>query len=218
MTTDKKYNLVIITGVVLLLLVIGFIVFMAFFDKSSSVSKKQGKSIRSILAIGDSNTQANFSYADKLRAAYPNITVKKISENGQNTSWMLQQLQNELATNKYDAIVILGGSNDVYGGMSVEKTKENLANMNNLIKSKGSIAVFITPPNKDFYTGRTDANQKKLYDLVDWMKRQNFDVFVNFKDITNNQNLFSSTDGYLHPQSQAHAILVQQIAKQLNLT
>ena len=45
--------------------------------------------------------------------------------------------------------------------------------MYDLIHSKGSKVLAVTPPNKDYYVNRTDTKQKLLYDLVDWMNRNN---------------------------------------------
>jgi len=178
----------------------------------------KNKSISKILFIGDSNTAANFSYADQLKKDFPDLTIKKISQNGANTSWMKTQLENELKNNKYDVVAILGGSNDVYGGQKLDFSKNNLSSMYNLIHDKGYKVLAVTPPNKNFYVNKTDAKQKTLTDLVSWIKNnKDVDYFIDFNNITNNKNYFTSADGYLHPQSSAHKILEQQTVQKLNL-
>lgn len=185
-------------------------------SKKSSVAKKG--SVRSILAVGDSNTNANFSYADQLRQRFPGLVIKKIAQDGANSSWMKAQLEQELQNNKYDAISILGGSNDVYGGVNIGLTKYNLDSMYRLAHIKGSKVLDITPPNKDFYTQKTDQKQVALHELVDWIKgNRNIDFLIDFYTITNNKSFFASNDGYLHPQAGAHSILAQQVAQKLNL-
>lgn len=199
-----KYHLLALTS-----LLAGALALMYFHSSKRKVG--------SVLFIGDSNTKANFSYADKIQASHPNLKVKKIAENGKNTSWMLEQLKKELSKNKYDMVAVLGGSNDIYGDVPLKTTEDNLIQMLKLIKASGAIAVFSTPPNKDFYTQKTQSRQDKLYSLVDWMKTQTFDVFINFHQLTGNKSLFSSSDGYLHPQSSAHKLLAEQLESKTNL-
>lgn len=209
-----KTKKIIIIGVVVILILLATIFFLS---KDKSILRAKNP-IRSILAVGDSNTAANFSYVDQIRKHFPSIKIKKIAQNGANTSWMKSQLQQELQNNKYDVISILGGSNDIYGGVNLDTTKSNLDYMYNLSHSKGSKVIAISPPSKDFYVNKTDQKQAMLSDLVNWMNNnKNIDYFIDFHKITNNKNLFSSADGYLHPQSGAHAILENQVKQELNL-
>jgi lysophospholipase L1-like esterase len=155
---------------------------------------------------------------DQLRQRFPGLIVKKIAQDGANSSWMKSQLEQELQNNKYDAIGILSGSNDVYGGVNIGLTKYNLDAMYRLAHIKGSKVLAITPPNKDFYTQKTDQKQVALHELVDWIKgNRNIDFLIDFYTITNNKSFFNSNDGYLHPQAGAHSILAQQVAQKLNL-
>lgn len=177
---------------------------------------KSTKKIKSILFIGDSNTVFDFSYADQLKKLYPSIRIKKIAKNGATTDWMLEQLKNELNTTKYDAVSILGGSNDIYNGVDLNITKYNLDAMYSLAKSKGMKVIAITPPNKNFFKNRTEQKQNSLIDLVNWIGSNNKkDYFINFWDITNNQSFFISSDGYLHPQENAHKIVADSLYKKI---
>lgn len=172
------------------------------------------KPIKSILFIGDSNTNASFSYADQLKKLNPELRIKKIVKDGATTDWMLQELKNELKQNKYDAVSILGGSNDIYSSGQINSTKINLNEMYFVSKLNGSKVIAVTPPNKDFYVNKTDQKQKLLYELNDWIKSNIYkDYFFNFWEITKNPNFFTSSDGYLHPQAQAHVILANMILK-----
>lgn len=187
------------------------------------LSKKYGKGsfngkIKSILFIGDSNTAANFSYADQLKKDFPNLTIKKIAKVGEKTDWMKFELEKELKNNKYDIVAILGGSNDIYAGRKLDSTKSDLDYMYNLIHSKGSKVLGVTPPNKDYYVNKTEAKQKQLYDLIDWMKsNKNIDYLIDFHKITSDKKYFSSGDGYLHANSSAHNILEKQAIDKLNI-
>jgi lysophospholipase L1-like esterase len=196
-------------------LAIGFtLVGLGFF----AFRKKKSTKINSILFVGDSNTFANFSYGDKLKKLFPNLIIKKIAKNGANTDWMNEQLRNELKSYKYDIVSILAGSNDVYGLGKIDRTKKNLDEMYNLAHTVGAKVIAITPPNKNFYKNKTDAKQNLLSDLVDWiMTNKKSDYKIDFYKLTNDKSLFSKNDDYLHPQSNAHDLLVDEIKEQLNL-
>ena len=142
----KTKNIIIIGSIITVILII-VIVYL--------LRKPKTTTVKSILALGDSNTLANFSYADQLQKQFPNVKIKKIAQNGANSSWMKSQLEQELKNNKYDIISILAGSNDIYGGVSADLTKANLDYIYNLAHSKGSKVIGITPPNKDFYNNKT---------------------------------------------------------------
>jgi len=202
----------IIVGSIIGGIVIGFA--MIYFYKKS----KQGSNIKSILFIGDSNTASNFSYADQLKKSFPELNIKKIAKVGEKTDWMKSQLENELNKNKYDVVAILGGSNDIYALGKTDVTKNNLNYMYDLIHSKGSKVLAVTPPNKDYYVNRTEAKQKLLFDLVDWMKKnKNIDYLVDFHKITSDKKYFSSSDGYLHANSLAHNELANKTKDKLKL-
>jgi hypothetical protein len=205
----KTRNIIII-GVVTIL-VLGVVIYVL-------TRKSDKKPVSSILFIGDSNTKAPFSYADQLKQRYPNLRIKKISENGAKTDWMFNQLNNELQNNKYDVVAILGGSNDIYGAGRTDLAKRSLDAMFKIANARGSKVVAVTPPNKDFYTNKTEQKQALLYDLVNWIKsNRNADYVVDFHRITNNKSFFSSSDGYLHAQAPAHSVLAGQMAQKLNL-
>ena len=206
----KTKNIIII-GVVTIL-VLGVVIYVI------SRKGKSDKPVSSILFIGDSNTKAPFSYADQLAKNYPSLRIKKISQNGANTDWMFNQLNSELQNKKYDVVAILGGSNDIYGASRTDLAKRSLDAMYKLAKARGSKVIAITPPNKDFYTNKTEQKQALLYDLVGWIKsNKNVDYVVDFHRITNNKSFFNSSDGYLHAQAPAHSILAGQTAQKLNL-
>lgn len=174
--------------------------------------------VNSILFIGDSNTAANFSYADQLQKMYPQLRIKKIALSGAKTDWMLPQLQQELAKNKYDVVAILGGSNDIYALDSISAAQQNLTAMYDLAHANGAQVLAVTPPNHNWYTLATPHKQQILTDLVNWvMSNPNADNKINFWNITNNKDFFTPADGYLHAQTPAHKILANQVVQTLNL-
>jgi hypothetical protein len=215
---EKTLYIILLFLVIILVLISVFLYIRKKNGKGISLTGK--KPITSILFIGDSNTNANFSYADVLRKQYPGITIKKIAQDGAKTDWMLGQLQQELNTNTnhYDVIAILGGSNDIYALNSNTAAKSNLDAMYRLAHSKGSKVLAVTPPNKKFYTQRTPQKETLLIDLVSWISSNtNKDYFVDWHKLTDNQALYSAVDGYLHPQAGAHIMLADQVTKKLDL-
>lgn len=219
----KKQNL--ITGLIVVagLTAIGLtFYFIKSSNKTTSTKKtptKKDDRIKSILFIGDSNTAANWSYADQLKKKFPNIKIKKIAKVGEKTDWMKKQLADELKSgNKYDVIAILGGSNDIYALGKNTSAKSNLDDMYNMAHNSGAKVLAVTPPNKDFYVKKTDQKQKSLFDLVDWIKNNNKpDYVVDFHKITADKKYFSAGDGYLHANSSAHKILEQEAVKKINI-
>jgi lysophospholipase L1-like esterase len=199
-------------------LLIGLSVGFALVGLGFLLLKKKSHKIKSILFVGDSNTFANFSYADKIKKLFPNLITKKVAKNGATTEWMNERVRDELKAYNYDLIAILGGSNDIYGAVRIDKAKKNLDEMFKMAKLKGTKVLVITPPNKDFYTKKTEKNQELLNDLVDWiMSNKNVDYKIDFHKLTNDKSLFSANDGYLHPQSKAHELIVNEFNNKIKL-
>lgn len=179
--------------------------------------KRKSDKVKSVLFVGDSNTFANFSYADKLKKMFPNLIVNKVAKNGATTEWMNQNVRDELKSYNYDLIAVLAGSNDIYGLGRIDNTKKNLDEMYDMARLKGTKVLAITPPNKDFYKNKTEKKQQLLSDLVDWiMSNKKADYKIDFHKLTNDKSLFSASDDYLHPQSKAHDLLAEQIKEKIN--
>lgn len=174
---------------------------------SSTTKKKNLK----LLFIGDSNTDNNYSYADKIKAKFPNIEVDKVAKGGQGTKWMVENLETKLKDNKYDIITFLGGSNDVYGGVPLQTTKDNILKIRKMISDNGAKAVLVTPPNKKFYPKNTTEKLKNLEDLITWEKQQDFDSIIDFNAMTDKVDMFNPD--LRHPNSDAHVILADVFVK-----
>jgi hypothetical protein len=179
-------------------------------------SRKTG--IKSILFVGDSNTALPFSYAYKIQSRFPAIRTKIIAKIGAQTGWMMDELKKELKSGTYDAVCVLGGSNDIYATDSIEKAKGNLFSMYAAASNSGAVVVGISPPNKNFYTKRTEKRQQLLGQLILWIgSNRMFQHYINFWGITNNKTFFTATDGFLHAQAPAHEILAGEVISALQL-
>jgi lysophospholipase L1-like esterase len=112
--------------------------------KSAKTGKKlSGKS--KVLVIGDSTTAIDWSYGDLLKDNNVIATMVKKAKNGASTTWMRDQIVNELNKEKYDAIFMLGGYNDITNEMNLDTTQINVNDIVNAAKAKGSMIVLITP-------------------------------------------------------------------------
>ncbi len=174
------------------------------------------------LFIGDSNTVNSVSYSKQLKQYCNQAVVKELAANGRNTSDMLSSLRAELANNHYDAVMILGGSNDL--GTNID-TKANLQLMYDLAKSKGARVVAITPPSKNYIRsaqptwGGNNYSQllEKLKNIVNWqLSNRTPDLVVNWNKITDKKELFASD--MQHPNQVAHALLLNEIIKKLPIS
>lgn len=216
--TDTNRHILIGIGIAVGVTGIAFLGKHLYDMRKITSAMNEAKGVGSALFIGDSNTAANFSYADQLRAKYPKMRIKKIAKNGAKTDWMLERMEDEMRTNKYDVVLILGGSNDIYALGRVDSAKNNLSKMYDLAHKNGSRVVAIAPPNKNWYANRTEHKQQLLNELVNWiMSNPKVDYKVNFWQITNDKKYFSPSDGYLHAQAPAHRILATEVANKLKL-
>jgi lysophospholipase L1-like esterase len=197
------------------ILLVGSVVFF-FIDPIKKAFRKKVGCNGKFLFIGDSNTNATYSYADLLKKACPQATVVKGAGDSMGTGWMLDRLKAELNKGiKYDVISILGGSNDL-GNPNQEATYDNLNAMYKLAKAHGAIVVAISPPNKNFLWGSTrycptsQSNCKafpegiqRLDKLVDFIHRNpNKDVFINYNKITDRKDYFLSDMQHGNPDAQ----------------
>lgn len=167
------------------------------------------------LFIGDSTTANSNGYVEKIQAKFPNAKIKKIAKVGEKTDWMLQQLKDELATGaKYDVITFLGGSNNIFATMRIDKAESDLDEMYSLAKKNGAIVVAITPPNKAFYPNTTDKHRQLISDFNKWIKsNKKVDIFIDLNSLVAKKELFASD--FQHINNQGHDILADNYLKKL---
>ncbi len=129
---------------------------------------------------------------------------------------MLTQLKNEIAKgNEYDVISALGGSNDIFGDLRIDKAESNLDEMYSLAKKMGAKVVAITPPNKSFFPNTTDKHRQLISDFDKWIKaNKKVDIFIDLDKLSNNKNLFASD--YQHINNKGHEILANEYLKKIS--
>lgn len=143
---------------------------------------------------------------------------RKIAKVGAKTSWMLDQLSNELSKNKYDAVVILSGSNDIFGNLSISDATNNMNTMLDLIKSNGAKSIVINPPSKKYYSNTTDQHRSLINEWSSFLKSHKLPIaFVDFEKISEkDQSLFAGDN--IHVNSKGHQLLADEFRKKLNIS
>ncbi len=170
----------------------------------------------SYLFLGDSTTANTNGYVEKIQKALPDAKIKKIAEPSQKTGWMLTQLKNEIAKgNKYDVISTLGGSNNIFGDLRIDKAESDLDEIYSLAKKMGAKVVAITPPNKSFFPNTTDKHRQLISDFDKWIREnKKVDIFIDLDKLSNNKNLFASD--YQHINNAGHEILATEYLKKIS--
>jgi hypothetical protein len=171
---------------------------------------------KSYLFIGDSNTAGSTSYADQFMSFCQNPKNKKIAKSGAKTSWMLPELEKELAVNKYDVVTILAGSNDIFARLSINDAKANMDKMFQLAKDNGAKVVSITPPYKGHFPRTTDKHWKLIGEWNEYLRKHPIpSKYIDFSSIVQDKSLFASDNQ--HVNKTGHGVLKDAFIKTLNI-
>jgi len=204
------------------------------FIYASKKFRLKNKNARKILFVGDSQSAIRTDGGDNISYTYPNIvkaqleskgyTIDVLASVGKQTSWMKENLPNQLAQKKYDRVYIYGGGNDVSSGKSVDSVVTNIQDMVTMANNSGADA-FVTlgyridnfaDPNKmpkTIYVTTPEQwipiieKRKQLQKaLPQSIKGANFVPVYDLKGLTN--------DG-IHPTAEGHKIVAENILKSL---
>ena len=115
------------------------------FQKGATDKKK-------VLFVGDSQTDASYSYANQLlKSGLIHKDSLNIAQWGENTAAILGRLEKALKKGvKYDIINIMGGGNNAGDTDDGSKAKSDLQSMYGIAKNHGAIVVAISNPNKNW--------------------------------------------------------------------
>jgi acyl-CoA thioesterase-1 len=204
------------------------------FIYASKKFRLKNKNARKILFVGDSQSAIRTDGGDNISYTYPNIVKAQLESKGyiidvlasvgKQTSWMKENLPNQLAQKKYDRVYIYGGGNDVSSGKSVDSVVTNIQDMVTMANNSGADA-FVTlgyridnfaDPNKmpkTIYVTTPEQwipiieKRKQLQKaLPQSIKGANFVPVYDLKGLTN--------DG-IHPTAEGHKIVAENILKSL---
>lgn len=203
----KKYKWWLIIGVsILIVLIIVLIVIKARSKKVSKMGDESedssndssndisgGKKPKRLLFVGDSVTAIlNYANNTPIKYTYPNNLKKDLEPLGykidvlakgaEETKWMLKNLPDKLANNKYDRIYIYGGANDGQNDVPLEKYLSNMEKMIKLGKDSGAEVYVIAgfdnsktiDPNKvgtTRYVTTKEEMYKRWQRWMDWQQR-----------------------------------------------
>lgn len=168
---------------------------------------------KSVLFIGDSITESPSSHAYKFKSSRSGWNVTISAHQGEKTSWMLQQLQGyQNAGKKYGAIVVLGGTNDVYATGSSSGAISSLGSIITAASTMTSKLVLIAPPTDQYYSSNTPTKTAEIIKIRDYMAAQSGRAyFVDFYNMTKDKGAGQFSDG-LHPKSATY----DQVLSSLN--
>jgi lysophospholipase L1-like esterase len=198
-------------------LVIGAsVVLIALTSFTISRRKKRIDCDSSFLFIGDSTTAKRYGYVEMLKERCPNAVIKKIAEGSKKSDWMLDKLKEELKRYRYDVIVVLGGSNDIFARKENDKLRRNMNEFYTLAKMSGAKMVAISPPNKKFFPKTEDIHRKLIAEFEHFIKfHPNVDYYVDLAGVVDEQSLFASDNQHIN--TDGHRVLLNEFINETKL-
>ncbi len=180
--------------------------------------KKKIKPNAKLLFVGDSSTEALLQ-SGLIQKKMPSVSVTKLASVGKSTTWMLSQMTQNLNSNKYDAVVILGGYNDIYA-TNLKGTTSNLQKMYDLAHSKGIKVIAITPSPSGYHPYYSATKQSMHDNLNKFILSSNADIKIDFYSAMEDKskkgfprtNVVSVADRQ-HANLQGHEILATLISQ-----
>ena len=225
----------VIIGTVAVVLTIGITTTLLVIRSRKGKVPIKNKNPKKILIVGDSQSAIKNASGGKITYTYPNILKEKLKDKGitidvlalggKTTSWMKENLPEQIKNNKYDRIIIYGGGNDTSNAsIKLETTLKNIQEMVDMgiengadvfvhlgYKVEGDFGnIDIMPVGKpaNLLTSKEQwkpyvEKRKELQKLIPHnIKRANFiDVY----------DLKSKTEDGIHPTSSGHQIVAEKI-------
>lgn len=157
--------------------------------------------IPDVLLLGDSLTTG---YGRTFAAAYPGV-VRIAARDGQGTRWMQSAFRQTIAEEPLDAVVILGGVNDIAAGRSPDDIAHNLAAVASDAERRGMRVFILTLLPWRGYPTWTPERQVRTNELNRLLESRDgaVDVGALLDDGSGYLKLEyrgnGLTDGYLHP-------------------
>ncbi|MSQ79977.1 MAG: SGNH/GDSL hydrolase family protein [Flavobacteriaceae bacterium] len=108
----------------------------------------------SILFVGDSLTEGNYSYSYLIKKLLAGRHVDILAKGGMRTKWMLDNLKTTLANKHYDNVVIYGGVNDMFSAVTPLAAIANIQAMVDIVVAQGGIAYVIVGYNAVQFMGK----------------------------------------------------------------
>ena len=139
----NKYKWWIIGGLTLTAISIttAYIIHQKRKTGGKSNSKLKNPNPKKVLILGDSmSVDVNGAYARIVKDALKqkDIETDILAKSGAQTTWMVDNLKNQLMTNKYDRIYFFGGINDAFALRNVDEILGRVQNIVDLGNENGA--------------------------------------------------------------------------------
>ena len=180
----------------------------------------------SILIIGDSQSvDAGFTYSSLINDKYSDVKIAAVV--GKKTSWMVEQLSQELSKKHYDKVIIWGGNNDISSNTSISSAISNIQKMVDMVNEQDGSAFVIVGFDQNVFSkkGKFKSTKYATSEEMDKMRER----YINFQeklpsgiknatvipsfDINN-----SHTSDNIHGNSSAHRQVFQIVNEYLQKT
>jgi acyl-CoA thioesterase-1 len=169
-----------------------------------------------VLALGDSLT---VGYGATPEQAWPTMLaqltgwqIDNQGVNGDTSAGALERLQELLATNDYDAVLVGIGGNDMLRGVSAQTTKDNVAAIVRAAQARTPyVAVIATPAPEPLRATVGSLSDAAFYEEV--AKAENALLIPDvYSTVLSDAALRSDR---IHANAQGYAVIAQQLADQL---
>ena len=150
----------------------------------STAQPLEASTTEKILFVGDSisaiqtptGEMVSWTYPAQVKKSLPNAVVDVLAIGGKQTSWMLQNLPNQLATTKYNRVYIYGGTNDIFSQIPIKTVLSNIQKMVDLAISNGAKAYVIIGydvKNMDYTRLKVTRYLKDISEYIPLIERYN---------------------------------------------
>jgi len=180
----------------------------------------------SILIIGDSHSvDAGFTYSSLIKNKYSDVKIAAVV--GKRTSWMVEQLSQELSKKHYNKVIIWGGNNELSSNSSISSAISNIQKMVDMVNDQDGESFLIVGFDQNVFSkkGKFKATKYATSEEMDKMRERyisfqeqlpsgikNATVIPSF-DIDN-----SHTSDNIHGNSSAHGQVFRTVTEYLQKT
>jgi len=185
-----------------------FFLFLFIICMLVSCSKNNQTKIEHIVCFGDSLT---YGYGATAGQTYPyflqqmtDIPVINKGFNG-NTSRGGLNIIDDILQFKNSIVIVEFGANDFFQQVPISKTKENMEQIIDKLKSADNIVVLVSTE---------DKKMRQLYVMLKSLAKEKNVLFINgiLNEIWNDRTLFSDA---IHPNSKGYKLIADKIYKNI---
>jgi hypothetical protein len=180
----------------------------------------------SILIIGDSHSvDAGFTYSSLIKSKYSDVKIAAVG--GKRTSWMVEQLSQELSKKHYDKVIIWGGANDMFSNTSISSAISNIQKMVDMVNDQDGTAFVIVGFDQNIFSkkGKYKSTKYATSSEMDKMREKYIDFQEQLPSSISDATIIPSfdidnshTSDNMHGNSSAHRQAFQTITEYLSKT